>query len=82
MVGTFLYGKGRLQSTGEGPGGCGSGVWVEHQPANQTVAGLTPSQGIRAQAWGRTRSLVGAHERQPHTDVSFPLSKNKKKYIN
>ena len=40
--------------------------WIEHQPANQRVASLIPSQGTFL---GYGPGLQqGAHERQPHTD--------------
>ena len=46
--------------------------WIECRTANQRVAGLIPSQstclgcGLDPQQ--------GVHERQPHIDVSVPLS--------
>ena len=46
--------------------------WIEYQPVNQMVAGSIPSQGI-CLGCGPCPQL-GAHERQPHTDVSLPLS--------
>ena len=50
-----------------------SGVaqWIEHQPVNQRVAGLIPSQGMCLGC--RSGSKLGACERQPHTDVPLPL---------
>ena len=48
---------------------------IERQPANQRVGGLVPSQGT-CQGCG-TGPQEGAHERQPHIDVSLPVSKNK-----
>ena len=53
---------------------CLAGVaqWIEHQPANQRVAGSIPNQdtclGYRSGPW------KGTHERQPHIDISLPLS--------
>ena len=44
---------------------------IEHQPGNQRVAVLVPSQGTCL--GGGPGSLLGAHERQPHIDVSIPL---------
>ena len=45
--------------------------WIEHRPENKMVAGSIPSQGTclgcgPGPQWG-------AHERQPHIDVSLPL---------
>ena len=48
----------------------GVAQWTEHQPANQRVAGLIPSQ---ATCLGCGPGPQGAHERQPHTDVFLPL---------
>ena len=45
--------------------------WIEHQPAKQKVAGSIPSQGT-CQGCG-LGPWWGAHERQPHIDVSFPF---------
>ena len=59
----------------------GVAQWIEHQPANQRVASLIPSQGTCLGC--RPGPQWGAHERQPHIDVSlslsfpFPPSKNK-----
>ena len=51
----------------------GVAQWIEHRPANERVAGLTPSQGTclgceLGQVFNRE------HERQPHIDVFLPLS--------
>ena len=45
--------------------------WIEHQPRNQRAAGLIPSQGTFLGC--RPGPQWGAHERQPHIDVSLPL---------
>ena len=49
----------------------GVAQWIEHWPVNEMVAGSIPSQGTclgcgPGPQWG-------AHERQPHIDVSLPL---------
>ena len=49
----------------------GVAQWIERQTVKQRVAGSIPSQGTflgcgPGPQWG-------AHERQPHIDVSFPL---------
>ena len=55
--------------------------WIEHQPVNQRVTGLIPSQGTCLDCGPDTQYV--AHERQPHIDISlsfslpFPLSINK-----
>ena len=49
----------------------GVAQWMEHRPANQRVAGSIPSQVTCLGC--RPGPRWGAHERQPHTDVSFPL---------
>ena len=59
--------------------------WIEHQPANQRVAGLIPpSQGTCLGCWPGPQQV--ARERQPHMDVSLPLFlpsySSLKKYIN
>ena len=48
----------------------GVAQWIEHWPVNEMVAGSIPSQGTclgcgPGPQWG-------AHERQPHIDVSLP----------
>ena len=45
--------------------------WIEHWLANQRVAGSIPSQGTCLGC--RPGSQYGAHEKQPHIDVSLPL---------
>ena len=50
----------------------GVAQWTEHQPVNPRVAGSIPSQG-RCLSY-RPGPQWGATERQPHIDVSFPLS--------
>ena len=59
----------------------GVAEWIVHRPANQRVLGSIPHQ---AQAWVAGQvPRSGAHERQPHIDISLllslpsPLSKNK-----
>ena len=49
----------------------GVAQWIECWPENQSVAGSFP---VRAHVWvvGQVPSW-GAHERQPHIDVSLPL---------
>ena len=49
----------------------GVAQWVECWPVEQRVAGLIPSQGT-CLGCGPGPQL-GVCERQPHTDVSFPL---------
>ena len=49
----------------------GVAQWIEHGPSNQSVTSSTPSQGTRLGC--RPGPPVGGRERQPHTDVSFPL---------
>ena len=44
------------------------GQWIGCQPANQGVTGLIPGQGICLGPWW------GVRGRQPHMDVSLPLS--------
>ena len=60
--------------------------WIECCPSNQRVAGSTPSQSTCLGC--EPGPQVGAHERQPHIEVSLPLflpptalSKNKNKYL-
>ena len=50
----------------------GVAEWIECQPANQMVAGLIPSQGTCLPC--RPSPQWGARHRQPHIDVSLPLS--------
>ena len=50
----------------------GVAQWTEHGPAKQRVIGSNPSQGP-CLGCGPGPQL-GAHERQPHIDVSLPLS--------
>ena len=50
----------------------GVGQWTERQPANQGVTGSIPSQGTCLGC--RPCPQLGAHERQPHIDISLPLS--------
>ena len=50
----------------------GVAQWIECQPANQKVADLIPSQGTCLDC--RPGPQWGARERQPHIDVSLPLS--------
>ena len=57
----------------------GVAQWIECQPKNQRVTGLIPSLGHMLGLWARS-PVGGAHERQPHIDVSFPLSKKKNVY--
>ena len=49
----------------------GAAHWTEHRPANQRVTSSIPSQGTCLGC--RPGPQEGAHERQPHTDVSLPL---------
>ena len=59
----------------------GVAQWIKYWPANQRVAGSIPSQGTCLRRGPGPQ--VRVHERQPHTEVSFPfslpfpLSKNK-----
>ena len=49
----------------------GVAQWIEHWPVNQRVTGSVPSQGTcLGYAPG---PQCGAHERQPHIDVSLHL---------
>ena len=50
----------------------GVAQWIEHQPVNQRVAGGIPSQGTCLGCGPGPQE--GAHKRQPHIDVSLPLS--------
>ena len=45
--------------------------WIEHQPANQRVAGSIPCQGTSLGCG--PGPLLGVREKQPHIDVSLPL---------
>ena len=56
----------RTQSTLAGVAQC-----IECQLANQRVTDSIPSQGTSLDC--RPGSQLGAHERQPHIDVSLPL---------
>ena len=49
----------------------GVAQWFEHWPVNQRVAGSIPSQGTYLGCSSGPQQ--GAHERQPHIDVSLPL---------
>ena len=49
----------------------GVAQWIELVPANRRVTGSIPSQGIPS---CRLDPQEGAHERQPHIDVSPPPS--------
>ena len=49
----------------------GVAQWIEHQPVNQRAAGWIPSQGTSFSCGPGPQ--LGAHERQPHIDVSLPL---------
>ena len=44
---------------------------IEHGPANQSVSSSIPSQGTCLGC--RPGPQWGAHERQPHIEVSLPL---------
>ena len=64
----------------------GVAQWIERGPANQRVTGFIPSQGTCLGCGPGPQLGGGAHERQPHIDVSLPsspssLSKNKIKNI-
>ena len=50
----------------------GLAQWIEHQPVNQRVTGLIPSQGTCLGC--KPGPHWGACEKQPHIDVSFSLS--------
>ena len=50
----------------------GVAQWVECQPVNQKATGLIPSQGTCLGCGPGPQ--YEACERQPHIDVSFPLS--------
>ena len=47
-------------------------IWTEHQPANQRLAGSIPSQGTGLGCGPGPQ--WGPHERQPHIDISLPIS--------
>ena len=49
----------------------GVAQWIECQPVNQRVTRSIPRQGTFLGC--RPDPQQGAHERQPHTDVSLPL---------
>ena len=50
----------------------GVAQWIERRPANQSITGSIPSQGTCLGC--RPGPQQGSHERQPHIDVSPPLS--------
>ena len=50
----------------------GVAQWIEGQPVNQRVAGLIPSKGRCLGC--RPGPQSGALKKQPHIDVSLPLS--------
>ena len=50
----------------------GVAQWIEGRPVNRKVAGLIPSQGTCLGC--RPAPPLGAHERQPHIDVSLFLT--------
>ena len=50
----------------------GMAQWIECQPVNQSIASSIPSQGTCLGC--RPGPQLGVHERQPHVDVSLPLS--------
>ena len=50
----------------------GVAQWIECQPENRRIASSIPSQGTHLGC--RPGPQLGAHERQPHIDVSLPLS--------
>ena len=56
-------------------------LWIEHQPSNQRVAGLIPSQGtyLSSQGCGPGPQCT-VYEKQPCMDVSLPSSLSKNKY--
>ena len=49
----------------------GVAQWIEHQTVKQRVPGLIVSQGTRLGCGPGPQ--YGAHEKQPHIDVSLPL---------
>ena len=51
--------------------------WIERWPVNQRATGSIPSEGTCL--GGGLGPQWGPRERQPHIDVSLPLSKNKYK---
>ena len=53
------------------PALAGVAQWIEYWPVNQRVAVLIPSQGTCLGC--RPGPQFGAHERQPHMDISLPL---------
>ena len=50
----------------------GGAPWIECQTENRRAAGSIPTQGTRLGC--RQGSRLGAHKRQPHVDISLPLS--------
>ena len=50
-------------------------VWLSELSASLRTKGLLVPFPVGAHAWvvGQVPSGGGAHKRQPHTDVSFPL---------
>ena len=52
-------------------GVAGVAQWIGCQPANQRAAGWIPSQGTSFSCGPGPQ--LGAHERQPHIDVSLPF---------
>ena len=52
----------------------GVAQWTQCQLANQRVTSSIPSQGHMPGLPTRSPARGGGHRRQPHTDVSLPLS--------
>ena len=50
----------------------GVAQWIEYRPENERVTGSIPSQGTCQGC--RPGPQQGAHRRQPHINVFFPLS--------
>ena len=57
----------------------GVAQWIEHQPVNQRVTGLIPSQGTCLGC--RPGPQQGVCKRQPHIDVSLSLSTSLPLYL-
>ena len=49
----------------------GVAQWIECRPVNQGVTGSIPTQGTSLGCGSGPQQGEGAHERQPHIDVSL-----------
>ena len=65
----YIYGYFSLKMLGSALAGVAQ--WTECWPVNQGIASSVPSQGTCLGCGPSPQK--GAHERQPHIDVSLPL---------